>query len=195
MSKHQSTIKAYFHKLGESKKRPGSTDNTDDEYYSNTENKSPNKQMSAVISCEENQSQTKNKKLKVQDKKEVNEKSPCQSSLKAEKLENNVSNEKQFLSLCDKYKGALEENIGITWFENLEKEFEKPYFQKLNEFLLQVRIELTFLISGVDILKIPQYHYYISTMFTVFISLNRNEKITLFFHHTTKSGHGPSTFV
>ena len=74
-------------------------------------------------------------------KKEVNEKSPSQSSLKAEKLENNVSNEKQFLSLCDKYKGALEENIGISWFENLEKEFEKPYFQKLNEFLQQVCIE------------------------------------------------------
>ena len=151
MSKHQSTIKAFFHKLEESKKRPASTDNTDDEYYSNTENKSPNNVMSAVISCdEENQSQTKNKKLKVQDTKKVNEKSPCQSSLKAEKFENNVSNEKHLLNICDKYKGALEENIGISWFENLEKEFEKPYFNKLNEFLQQVRIELSFLISVVD---------------------------------------------
>ena len=39
MSKHQPTIKAFFHKLGESKKRPASNDNKDDEYYSNTENK------------------------------------------------------------------------------------------------------------------------------------------------------------
>lgn len=166
MSKHQSTIKAYFHKHGESKKRPGSTDITDDEHYSNTENKSPNNVMSAVISCdEENQSQTKNKKLKIQDTKEVDEKSTCQSSLKTEKLEKNVSNEKYFLSLCDKFNGALKENIGISWFENLENEFEKPYFQKLNEFLQQVSIELAILITGLDIF--PQYHCYISTMFTV----------------------------
>ena len=35
--------------------------------------------------------------------------------------------------------GALHSNIGPSWFEALAPEFNKPYFQKLNDFLIKER--------------------------------------------------------
>ena len=38
-----------------------------------------------------------------------------------------------------KLPGALHSNIGPSWFEALAPEFNKPYFQKLNDFLIKER--------------------------------------------------------
>ena len=38
-----------------------------------------------------------------------------------------------------KLPGALHSNIGPSWFEALAPEFNKPYFQKLNNFLIKER--------------------------------------------------------
>ena len=38
-----------------------------------------------------------------------------------------------------KLPGALHSNIGPSWFEALAPEFNKPYFQKLNDFLVKER--------------------------------------------------------
>ena len=38
-----------------------------------------------------------------------------------------------------KLPGALHSNIGPSWFEALAPEFDKPYFQKLNDFLVKER--------------------------------------------------------
>ena len=40
--------------------------------------------------------------------------------------------------LSDQLSGALHQNIGQTWFEALEQEFRKPYFDVLNQFLQMV---------------------------------------------------------
>ena len=51
--------------------------------------------------------------------------------------ENSLDNKKISL-ISNKLSEALDVSMGHTWFEALEKEFQKPYFETLNTFLHKV---------------------------------------------------------
>ena len=141
MSKRQSTIQSFFHKLGESNKEPESDINSDDKTSSSIENNCPNSGLLKNISCnEENDLQSKNKKIKVDDSNLENDELLKTEQFDPESPKDKTTCLKQIISICNDYKGALNANIGISWFDALEREFNKPYFRKLDEFLLKVQI-------------------------------------------------------
>lgn len=45
----------------------------------------------------------------------------------------------EIIQLAKKLPGALDRGIGVTWFQALKPEFEKPFFKDLNEFLVKER--------------------------------------------------------
>lgn len=45
----------------------------------------------------------------------------------------------QIVERCRQFEGALHTNIGPSWFQALESEFEQPYFATLSQFLVQER--------------------------------------------------------
>ena len=46
---------------------------------------------------------------------------------------------KKLVDLTQKYPGALHQNIGLSWFESLTPQFEKPYFENLSSFVAKER--------------------------------------------------------
>ena len=88
---------------------------------------------------EEKQLSVQDKKIKLDDNKRGNNDeasstthSPPESSIDV------ACSEQQIIRLSNDFKGALNANIGISWFNALQEEFDKPYFKKLNDFLEQV---------------------------------------------------------
>ena len=140
MSKRQSTIQSFFHTIGEQRKKQDPDNNADNKIGSGTENKCPNGASLKNKSNDEDDSNSKNKKLKLDEIELDSNDSINVKNIDTESFEDQLSNKKQVISLCNDFKGALDINIGISWFDALQKEFNKPYFRKLDEFLLQVCI-------------------------------------------------------
>ena len=140
MSKRQSTIQSFFHTLGESKKTQALDDNADNKICSSTENKCPNEASLKNKSNDKDDSESKNKKIKLDEIKSDKSESKDVKNIDTKLFEDQISSKKQIISLCNDFKGALHINIGISWFDALQIEFDKPYFRKLDEFLLQVQI-------------------------------------------------------
>ena len=198
MSKRQSTIKSFFHNLEDSRKRSHSTENTDEKTSvydkeeiqtpSNTENECPNNTLTG------NQLPGRDKKLKLEDKnRENNDKTSSPTHLMTEHSIDSDSSEQQTI-FCNNFKGALNANIGISWFDALEKEFDKPYFKKLNDFLQQVMAKSTVQLiynESLNLLGTKSFAQCIHIKYCiVYLSFNRNEKTTQFFLLTMKCGHG-----
>ena len=70
---------------------------------------------------------------------------PAKKKAKIEQESNpdKIMTQKRIFDLCEKYPGALHKNIGLTWFEALEPEFYKPYFQCLSKFVAAERASKT----------------------------------------------------
>ena len=143
MSKRQSTIQSFFHSLRESKEKPVPDNNADNEICSSTENKCPNGASLKNKSNDEDVSESRNKKVKLSEIKLDNSESKNVKNIDKKPFEDQISSKKQIISLCNDFKGALDINIGISWFDALQKEFGKPYFRKLDDFLQQVHISHT----------------------------------------------------
>ena len=143
MSKRQSTIQSFFHSLRESKEKPVPDNNADNEICSGTENKCPNGASLKNKSNDEDVSESRNKKIKLSEIKLDNSESKNVKNIDKKPFEDQISSKKQIISLCNDFKGALDINIGISWFDALQKEFGKPYFRKLDDFLQQVHVSHT----------------------------------------------------
>ena len=151
----QSTITSFFQRSEETRKRPAShhdchkritegLNEFENEHVKN-ENISPNKEdirkmASPNISIENEH--TTIKKAKVSE--ENNEKNDKITSVVLTP-ETNPSSENQLKAkirlLSNELSGALYVNIGHTWFEALEEEFRKPYFEALSGYLKKVHAQ------------------------------------------------------
>ena len=140
MSKRQSTIQSFFHTLGEPKTKQVPEDNADNKICSTTENECPNGASLKIKLNDKDDSESKDKKIKLDEIELDNSESKDVKHINTEPFEETISSKKQIISLCNNFKGALDINIGISWFDALHKEFNKPYFRKLDKFLLQVLV-------------------------------------------------------
>ena len=91
---------------------------------------------------EKNDDQFTPKKRKIELEQETPTDSPNSGSVLSPDQKARMSANKvlaQIKVTSRKLPGALHSNIGPSWFEALAPEFNKPYFQKLNDFLVKER--------------------------------------------------------
>lgn len=143
MPKRQCTIKTFFQR-SEEKKRPllESDDNSSDpvkEDLEDIKNKSISNHNTLRCSSSSNSEEkvTKTKKAKQGEpiNPDINAKRTCELIQPTQSITDSKDN---ILALSEDLNGCLDSNIGLSWFKVLEKEFQKPYFKILNNFLIKV---------------------------------------------------------
>jgi len=108
------------------------------------------------------------------------------------KENNNIPIDKDVLRYCKKFNGALFKNIGVTWFKALEKEFQKPYFRTLDEFLARERTR--FNVFPIKELVWSWTHYF-SVLETKVVIIGKSSWTDGSDPHTLRQAHGLSFSV
>ena len=143
MPKRQCTIKTFFQR-SEEKKRPllELDDNSSDpekEDLEGIKNKSISKHNTLSCSSSTNSEEqfTKMKKTKLGES--INPDIDAnQTSELIQPTQSITDSKANILVLSQDLNGCLDSNIGLSWFKALEKEFQKPYFKILSNFLIKV---------------------------------------------------------
>ena len=96
------------------------------------------------------------------------------------------------LALCQDLNGCLDSNIGLSWFKALEREFQKPYFKILNNFLIKVSYIQAFPLCAFMPIKIVFYLLKGSKLHNIvaLFLYYRNGKVIQSFHRMIKFGLG-----
>ena len=143
MPKRQCTIKTFFQR-SEEKKRPllELDDNSSDpekEDLEDIKNKSLSKHNTLCCSSSSNNEEqfTKIKKTKLGEpiNPDIDANRTCELIQPTQSITDSKDN---ILVLSQHLNGCLDSNIGLSWFKALKKEFQKPYFKILNNFLIKV---------------------------------------------------------
>ena len=154
MPKRQCTIKTFFQR-SEEKKRPllELDDNGSDpvkEDLEGVKDKSLPKHNTLSCSSSSNidEEVTKIKKAKLGESinSDIDANRTCELIQPTQSITDLKDN---ILALSQDLNGCLDSNIGLSWFKALEKEFHKPYFKILNDFLIKVS-----LYSGLSTMRI-----------------------------------------
>lgn len=144
MPKRQCTIKTFFQR-SEEKKRPllELDDNGSDpvkEDLEGVKDKSLPKHNTLSCSSSSNidEEVTKIKKAKLGESinSDIDANRTCERIQPTQSITDLKDN---ILALSQDLNGCLDSNIGLSWFKALEKEFHKPYFKILNDFLIKER--------------------------------------------------------
>ena len=94
------------------------------------------------------------------------------------------------LALCQDLNGCLDSNIGLSWFKALEKEFQKPYFKILNNFLIKVSYIQAFPLCAFMPVNFEGGDQIIKVNSIVSFLYYRNGKVIQSFHRMIKFGLG-----
>ena len=145
MPKRQCTIKTFFQR-SEEKKRPllELDDNGSDpvkEDLEDVKDKSLPKHNTLSCSSSRNidEKVTKIKKAKLGESinSDIDANRTCELIQPTQSIADLKDN---IFALSQDLNGCLDSNIGLSWFKALEKEFHKPYFKILNDFLIKVSL-------------------------------------------------------
>ena len=143
MPKRQYTIKTFFQR-SEEKKRPllELDDNSSDPVKEDLEDiKDKSLIKLNTLNCSSSsiseEKVTKIKKAKLGES--INPDIDANRTGELIQLTQSITDSKDnILALCQDLNGCLDSNIGLSWFKALEREFQKPYFKILNNFLIKV---------------------------------------------------------
>ena len=194
MPKRQCTIKTFFQR-SEEKKKPllELDDNSSDpekEDLVDIKNISPSKhnRLSCSSSSTSEEPFTKIKKTKLGESinPDIESNQTCELIQPTQRITDSKDN---ILVLSQDLNGCLDSNIGLSWFKALEKEFQKPYFKILNNFLIKVSYIQAFPLCA---LKIVFYLLKGSKLHNIVASFlyYRNGKVIQSFHRMIKFGLG-----
>ena len=143
MPKRQCTIKTFFQRSEEKERALLELDDNSShpvQYdLEDIKNKSLSKHNTLSCSSSSNSEEqvTKIKKRKLGES--INPNIDANRTSELTQPTQSITDSKQdILILSQDLNGCLDSNIGLSWFKALEKEFQKPYFRTLNNFLIKV---------------------------------------------------------